>query len=74
MYFYMPKSHAGRWIYSLLTSAKIEESSQLHTSDDLPPENYQSYALNMELAGCQYSFGRIVIEKILSAGGNRITG
>ena len=64
----------GKWIYSLLTSAKIEVSIQLHTSAALPPENYQSYALYMKLAGCKYSFWQIVIEKILSAGGNRTTG
>jgi len=52
----------------------MEVSGQLHTSAALPPENYQSYALNMKLAGCQYSFGRTVVEKILSAGGNRTTG
>jgi hypothetical protein len=61
-------------MYSLITSAKIEVIGQLHTSAALPPENYQSYALTMKLAGCKYSFGRIVIEKVLSAGGNRTTG
>jgi hypothetical protein len=61
-------------MYSFLTSAKIEVSGQFHTSAAVPPGNYQSYALNMKLAGCQRTFGRIVIEKILSAGGNQTTG
>jgi len=61
-------------MYLFLTSAKTEVSGQLLTSAAVPPENYQSYALNVKLAGCQYSFGRIVIKKVLSAGGNRTTG
>jgi len=52
-------------MYSFLTSAKTEVSGQLLTSAAVPPENYQSYALNMKLVGCQYSFGRFVIKKIL---------